>query len=107
MRELNVQEARRFIEWLLATGESNQLETMETKRVSGKMVGKALETVCAFANTRGGWLVLGVEDGGKAKGADRLHGIGENPEAVDELMRKLNGQILPAVEGIVLHPDTL
>ena len=23
----------------------------ETKRVSGKMVGKALETICAFANT--------------------------------------------------------
>ena len=26
------------------------------------MVAKALETVCAFANTQGGWLVSGVGD---------------------------------------------
>jgi predicted HTH transcriptional regulator len=34
----------------------------EAKRVSGKMVHKALETVVAFANTEGGFLVLGLED---------------------------------------------
>jgi len=33
---------------VLATPESRHLET---KRVSGKMVGKALETNCAFANS--------------------------------------------------------
>jgi ATP-dependent DNA helicase RecG len=64
------------------------------------MVGKALETVCAFANTRGGMLVLGVEDFAKAKGMERLFGIGENPEAVDELLRKLNSHLLPAVEQV-------
>jgi len=55
-----------LIDRILREGET---QTFETKRVSGKMVGKALETICAFANTRGGWLVLGVEDFNKAKGA--------------------------------------
>ena len=54
------------VDRILREGET---QTFETKRVSGKMVGKALETICAFANTRGGWLVLGVEDFNKAKGA--------------------------------------
>lgn len=35
---------------------------LEFKRVSGKMVSKALETVCAFANSNGGTLVLGLAD---------------------------------------------
>jgi ATP-dependent DNA helicase RecG len=34
----------------------------EFKRVSNKMVHKALETVVAFANTEGGFLVLDMED---------------------------------------------
>ena len=72
----------------------------ETKRVSGKMVGKALETICAFANTSGGILVLGVEDAKKTKGNTRLCGISENPEAVAELERKLSTHFLPPIEGI-------
>ena len=95
-----------FLGWVLRGNESRVLEN---KRVSGKMVGKALETVCAFANTDGGWLVLGVEDSKKAKGTDRLYGIDENREAVDELMRKLNSHLQPAVQGIqpLLLPCTL
>lgn len=84
-----------LLSWVLAGPETDQ---RETKRVSGKMVGKALETVCAFANTQGGWLVLGVEDADKAQGRQRLHGLAENPEAVDELLRKLNTHLLPAVD---------
>ncbi|MGH8108663.1 MAG: ATP-binding protein [Arenimonas sp.] len=86
-----------LLDWSLPNAESNVLET---KRVSGKMVGKALETICAFANTQGGWLLLGVEDANKAKGKARLFGIGENPEAVDELMRKLKTHHLPAIDDI-------
>lgn len=88
---------RQLLAWVLSGQES---ATLETKRVSGKMVGKALETVCAFANTQGGWLVLGVEDAAKAQGNQRLHGISENPEAVDELTRKLVTHILPTVSDI-------
>ena len=95
-RLLSADDAARFCTWLLQNPES---PTLETKRVSGKMVGKALETVCAFANSSGGWLVLGVEDAAKASGAARWIGIGENPEAVDELRRKLVSHLLPAVDG--------
>ena len=89
---------RQLMEWALPQAE---LPSLETKRVSGKMVGKALETVCAFANTNGGWLLLGIEDANKAQGSDRLFGIGENPEAVDELLRKLGTHHLPVVEGVL------
>jgi ATP-dependent DNA helicase RecG len=88
---------RQLLAWVLPQSES---VVLETKRVSGKMVGKSLETICAFANTQGGWLLLGVEDADKAKGTDRLFGIGENPEAVDELLRKLTSHHLPVIEGV-------
>ncbi len=65
--------------------EIDESHAFEFKRVSGKMVHKALETIVAFANTDGGYLILGIEDLKKSKGADRLYGIQENPEAVDEL----------------------
>src|SRR5574343_645252 len=73
---------------------------LETKRVSGKMVSKALQTICAFANAHGGWLMLGVEDFDKASGRDRLYGIQENPEALDELLRKMRTQFSPPITGL-------
>lgn len=97
MRDADDKLTRALLDWALPQAESISLET---KRVSGKMVGKALETICAFANTQGGWLLLGVEDTDKAKGRARLFGTGENPEAVDELLRKLGTHHLPAIEGI-------
>lgn len=97
MADLAGQTAERLAELVVARRES---ATFETKRVSGKMVAKALETVCAFANTEGGILVLGVEDYDKAKDRARLIGVGENPEAVDELRRKLSTQFHPPIEGI-------
>ncbi|NCU67952.1 ATP-binding protein, partial [Acidovorax sp. 210-6] len=73
---------------------------LEFKRVSGKMVGKALETVCALANTDGGTLVLGVADLKEFKGDARLFGVEENPEAVDELRRKLLTEFSPAISTV-------
>lgn len=97
MRDADPSLAEQLISFALARAES---QSIETKRVSGKMVSKALETICAFANTQSGWLILGVEDGRKERGKARLYGVGENPEAVDELLRKLNSHILPAIDGI-------
>lgn len=97
MDEIVGQKAEALIDTLLAQPETARFES---KRVSGKMVGKALETICAFANTAGGTLALGLEDPGKAVGQDRLHGLEENPEAVDELRRKMLTHLLPAVEGL-------
>jgi len=78
----------------------DESRAFEFKRVSGKMVHKALETIVAFANTDGGFLVLGMEDLKKAKGAARLYGIKENPEAVDELQEQVTHRITPSIEGI-------
>lgn len=85
---------------LIGAGESRQ---REFKRVSGKMVGKALETVCAMANTDGGMLVLGVADLKEFQGTARLFGVEENPEAVDELLRKLGTEFQPAIETTELR----
>lgn len=82
MNEVTGPKAEALINALLAQAESVRFEC---KRVSGKMVGKALETLCAFANTHGGTLALGLEDPTRASGRDRLHGLAENPEAIDEL----------------------
>lgn len=71
---------------------------LETKRVSGKMVQKALETICAFSNAVGGALILGVEDPAKAEGEDRLYGLSENLEAVAELRRKVKSHFQPPIE---------
>jgi len=97
LQDADEQWTRKILDWALPQTET---QLLETKRVSGKMVGKALETICAFANTRGGWLLLGVEDANKAKGRARLFGIDENREAVDELLRKLDTHFLPMVENV-------
>ena len=97
MDEIAGSKAETLIATLLAQPETARFES---KRVSGKMVGKALETICAFANTAGGTLALGLEDLGKVTGPDRLYGLEENPEAVDELRRKTLTHLLPAVEGL-------
>ena len=85
---------------LLLRGESRRLEF---KRVSGKMVGKALETVCAFANTQGGTLVLGMADLKEFQDQAQLSGTEENAEAVDELQRKLLTEFQPALDGLRLQ----
>ena len=47
---------------ILRTGES---EKVEFKESFGR---EALETLCAFANTKGGMLLIGVKDNGTAPG---------------------------------------
>jgi len=97
VNELTGDKAAVVIERLLGLQESVRFEC---KRVSSKMVGKALETLCAFANTHGGTLALGLEDPKKASGSQRLFGLSENPEAVDELRRKTLTHLQPPVEGL-------
>ena len=83
---------------LLAAHESL---TLEFKRMGdNKVVRKLLETICAFANTEGGILALGVADEKQASGAARLYGIEENAEAFDELTRKVRTQFHPPIETI-------
>jgi ATP-dependent DNA helicase RecG len=76
---------------------------LEFKRVSGKMVNKGLETICAFANSEGGNLVLGIADPKEFQGDDRLFGIEENPEAVDDLLRLIATKFQPAVTSVTMR----
>lgn len=69
----------------------------EFKRVSNRMPQKGLEAIVAFANTEGGFLILGMEDFKKAQGSDRLYGVQENPEAVDELRQLIAHRITPPI----------
>lgn len=83
---------------LLAAHES---KTLEFKRMGdSKVVKKLLEAICAFANTEGGVVALGVADEKQGKGATRLFGIQENPEALDELMRKVRTHYHPPIDTI-------
>ncbi len=83
-----------YVDRLLNQEES---EDLEFKRVGDKLTRK-LETIVAMANTRGGVLVLGIEDARKASGRDRVHGIQENPESVDELRRMIAQKITPPLD---------
>ena len=101
--ELPTATGEALLRQLLPVGETRRIEF---KRVSGKMVGKALETICAFTNADGGLLVLGLADLREFQGADRIFGVEENPEAVDELQRKLVTAFDPALDGIRLQRMT-
>lgn len=57
---MNLRELRR----LCRTGES---ETLEFKRTTGELK-KAMRTLCAFLNTRGGRVLFGVTDDGDVRG---------------------------------------
>ena len=97
MIDLSLTQAAKRIDALLGAVES---QTLEFKRVSGKMVGKALATICAYANTEGGVLALGVADPASGSGKARMYGIAENAEALDELSRKVTTQFNPALAQV-------
>ena len=102
MRIINLAptESEALLTQILASPESRYLMF---KRVTGKMVNKALETICAFANTEGGSLVLGIADVKEFQGDARLFGIEENPEAVDELQRLVSVKFQPAITSITMR----
>lgn len=85
---------------LLAAPENR---TLDFKRISGKHK-KIVETVCAFANSEGGLLALGVGDAKDLKAGDkpqsRLWGVEENPEGFDDLKRQLLQRFTPALTRV-------
>jgi ATP-dependent DNA helicase RecG len=87
------------LEKLLSRPESRQLEF---KRVGNKH-GRILETICAFANSDGGLLVIGVGDAKELKPGERperrLWGIEENAEAFDDLQRLVMQRFTPPIES--------
>lgn len=82
---------------LLATPEGR---TLDFKRISSKH-NRIYEAVCAFANTEGGFLVIGIGDAKAMKPGDgpqsRLFGIEENPEGFDDFHRGLLNRFTPPI----------
>lgn len=110
MIDLPVSQAATRLAALLQAAES---KTLEFKRLGAGKVAKMLETICAFANTEGGWLVVGMADSKELKPGDkpqqRLWGLQENPEAFDELQRKCRTHFNPAIGTLSVYrlPCTL
>ena len=92
---------------LAALLQSPESKTLDFKRLGSGKVAKMLETVCAFANTDGGWLVVGVADPKDAPAGSpaqqRLWGVQENPEAFDELQRKCRTQFNPPISTLTFY----
>ena len=97
MIDLSPSQASDRIAALLAAHESR---TLDFKRISGKQ-GRMYEAICAFANTEGGLLVMGIGDAKAVKPGDkpqsRLFGIEENPEGFDDFRRELLNRFTPAI----------
>lgn len=95
MIDLSPAQAADRIAALLAAHESH---TLDFKRISAKH-GRMVETLCAFANSDGGLLVIGVGDAKDvkpgAKPESRLFGIEENPEGFDDFRRHVLQRFTP------------
>ena len=97
MIDLTPAQATDHVTALLAAPESR---TLDFKRIKGKQ-GGMYEAVCAFANTEGGLLVMGIGDTKAMKPGDkpqgRLFGIEENLEGFDDFRRELRGRFTPPI----------
>ena len=77
--------------------ETQEWHTFECKRAAVQPA-KLLNTVVAFANTEGGFLVIGLEDPQKAKNSKRLIGISENLDNVSEFLKLIEKEITPPLK---------
>lgn len=109
MIELPFDRAAERMAALLAASESR---TLEFKRISSKQ-SRMYEAVCAFANSEGCLLVIGIGDVKALKPGDkpqsRVFGIEENPEGFDEFRRELLNRFAPPISQLhwVRLPCTL
>lgn len=111
-QKLHQFQARSFLDMLIEKGESETVEFKETLRVNthtGKndrrMEHAVLKTMAAFLNSKGGSLVIGVDDVGKPKGlqADNFKSIDKwQQHLINIVGRSLEG-VLPGTWNISLH----
>jgi hypothetical protein len=76
---------------ILADGEGRQAEFKEGLAPDGRVA----RTICAFANTRGGILLVGVSDQGLVRGVARAATV------ADEIAALGRNAVVPAVEVLV------
>jgi len=87
-------EYRKGMKKLIATGES---ETVEFKASFGK---EAIESACAFANHKGGVILVGVEDSGKVVGVACGHETAQT--WVNQIKQSTMPAIIPDIELVPL-----
>ena len=111
MNDLTPEQASRIASMLGA----HESRTLEFKRMGdNKIVRKLLEAICAFANTEGGVLALGVADEKQGKGAARLicstqefnnlakeAGIGSHKQGVTDAVER--ARLRAELDGLVAH----
>src|SRR3989344_5899607 len=76
--------------------ETHEWQQFECKRAAVQP-HRLLETAVAFANTDGGYIVVGLEDPAKAQGKERQVGISENPDNVSEFLKLIDKEIDPPI----------
>jgi len=74
--------------------DTQEWQTFECKRAAIKPAD-LLETVVAFANSDGGYIVVGMDDPVKAPIGKRLLGISENADNVSDFMKLIDKEIEP------------
>src|SRR3989344_4541036 len=74
--------------------DTREWQTFECKRAAIEPA-KLLETVVAFANTEGGYIVVGLKDPSKAEGTERLLGISENLDNISEFLKLIEKEVEP------------
>ena len=80
--------------------DTREWQTFDCKRALIKPT-KIIETICAFANSDGGKLVVGLEDPDKALRKDRLIGISEAEDNVSEILNLINKEFDPPLQRVV------
>lgn len=100
MIDLPPKQAAERLNILLLEPESR---TLDFKRMGKNQSTRMLETICAFANTDGGIVVIGIGDAKDLKrgtpSSARLFGIEENPEAFDDLRRQIMQRFEPTLDS--------
>ena len=69
---------------------------IDFKRVDN--VNSIIKTVCAMANTEGGFIFIGIADVRQATGRDRVLGIEANKESFGNIQRDLSTRLIPPLQ---------
>ena len=79
--------------------DTREWQTFDCKRAAIKPT-KIAETICAFANSDGGTIVVGLEDPDKVSRDKRLIGISEAEDNVSEILNMVNKEFEPPLQSV-------
>lgn len=82
------------LEELINKGEGDTLEFKESLKEEKEI----LETICAFLNSKGGTILVGVDDRGKIKGIEL--GKGTVEDLLNRIKFKIEPSVIPQIEAI-------